>query len=571
MAFTIPTIFTAVDKISSTLMSMGKKISSFAKDADKQIRNIGSAADGVFKKLTGGMGDIAIAGAIGLATYGVTKFVQEASKVEDATAAFTPLLGSVENATSMVKALNIAAAETPFQFDALASSANTLLGFGAATQKDVIPVMKMLGDLSQGNAEKLGRISVAFGQIKAAGKANLGDINQLINNGVPILGELAKMWHTTVGKARQAVEDGKGSSEDLTRAFQRMTSKGGMFFNGMAIASQTFSGKMSTLMDNINLTFAAIGNEMLPILKEYVDQISAAAEKVKLWVANNKDLIKDKVRSFFEKVNKSVKFLVENFDSVVKYLKIFAALLVFVKTISFAVAVYEAVASIIAFGVAVWGGVAAMWAYVAAAWAAVAPTLAFLWPILLIIAALGLLVFVVTKVLKNWNDWGAAVTLLGGIIAAFFAPVIAGFLFLISLVSSFARNWDMIKDAFANKGILAGLKAIGATILDAVLMPLQQVLKVIAKLTGFEWASNAVQGIEALRNGLGVVTGEQGTNETKPVNPDATKQEVLSQQINSVQTNNAQVNLNINDPKNRTSSTVKDPFGIIKLTSTMAQ
>jgi hypothetical protein len=62
-------------------------------------------------------------------------------------------------------------------------------------------------------------------------------------------------------------------------------------------------------------------------------------------------------------------------------------------------------------------------------------------------------------------------------------------------------------EAFSSGGILAGLKAIGATILDAVLMPLQQLFELLAHIPGLGDIANLhIQGIQSLREGLGVNT-----------------------------------------------------------------
>jgi len=111
----------------------------------------------------------------------------------------------------------------------------------------------------------------------------------------------------------------------------------------------------------------------------------------------------------------------------------------------------------------------------------------------LITLAILALVAVVTAVIVKWNEWGAALSIFLGPLGM-----------VISIVQSFRRNWDMVVQAFQTDGILGGLKAIGKTLLDAILMPLQQMLEIVAKVTGFDWAADAAKGLEKFRTDMGV-------------------------------------------------------------------
>jgi TP901 family phage tail tape measure protein len=125
-------------------------------------------------------------------------------------------------------------------------------------------------------------------------------------------------------------------------------------------------------------------------------------------------------------------------------------------------------------------------------------------PVGLVIAAVAALVALIVIIIKKYESWGAAVALLFGPIG-----------FLINLIKSFARHWDSIVDAFKSDGIIAGLKRIGLVILDALLMPLQQLLKLAEKLPGVgKYAGMAADKIESLRAKLNLITPEKKTTGT---------------------------------------------------------
>lgn len=160
-------------------------------------------------------------------------------------------------------------------------------------------------------------------------------------------------------------------------------------------------------------------------------------------------------------------------------------------------------------------------------------------PIGLIIIGIAALIGLVTIIIRKYDEWGAALALV-----AFPIGVI------INLIQSFRRNWDMIVTAFKTDGIIGGLKAIGVTILDAILMPLQQVFELLTNvpLIG-DFANDAANSIEQFRQGLGVnVTSDVAENNTEPlenVNLEQTRQENL-QRIVTEQNQNVAIDINDN-------------------------
>lgn len=80
--------------------------------------------------------------------------------------------------------------------------------------------------------------------------------------------------------------------------------------------------------------------------------------------------------------------------------------------------------------------------------------------------------------------------------------VIIAIIALVGIVQSFRRNWELVVAAFENGGILKGLLSIGKVLLDAILMPVQQLLELIGKIPGLDIATTGAEKIAALREGL---------------------------------------------------------------------
>lgn len=170
-------------------------------------------------------------------------------------------------------------------------------------------------------------------------------------------------------------------------------------------------------------------------------------------------------------------------------------------------------------------------------------------PIGLIITGIGVLIGLVTAVTSKWDKWGAAVSLFMGPLGA-----------IISLFKSFQRHWDMIKKAFQTKGIIAGLKAIGIAILDAILQPVQQLLNLVGKLP--KWLGGGVakagaDAIKEMRKQIGALGDDveevgnkaKGGNKAKEPNTRQAQTESFSR---SIEERVEKMEIEVKDPNNRT-------------------
>lgn len=129
-------------------------------------------------------------------------------------------------------------------------------------------------------------------------------------------------------------------------------------------------------------------------------------------------------------------------------------------------------------------------------------------PLGVIIVAIAALVAIIIVCVKHWDDITAAMArgwdwikknqeAVLGIIGVFSGP----FAVVISVVREFWNEWDKITQAFKNGGIVAGLKQIGATILSALLVPLQGVFELLGKVPGVgKLFKNFAGNIDVFRN-----------------------------------------------------------------------
>lgn len=199
---------------------------------------------------------------------------------------FKVMLGNEELAAEKLSELRKIAASTPFALSDLTEGTQTLLQFGIAAD-DTTGVLKQLGDISLGNADKLQTLVRAYGKMSSAKKVTLENVNMMIDAGFNPLNQICEATGESMSDLYKRISDGKVSFSELEAAVEAATSQGGQFYNGMLEASQTFSGRMSTLKDNVSaltgeLTsglFAALG-DLVVKLNEVVTSFLDSDEKM---------------------------------------------------------------------------------------------------------------------------------------------------------------------------------------------------------------------------------------------------------------------------------------------------
>lgn len=239
----------------------------------KASKNMGDSADAANKKIANasssiknGIGFIkaAVTGYAGKKLYDV--LIGTNADYEQKLTSLEVLLQSAEKAETMMENLNKFGAETPFELPEITNATTQLLAFGTA-EEEVMTKLQQLGDLSMGNAEKLDRLTNAYGKMLAKGKVSLEELNMFTEAGVPILRQLGEQLNMTDEQLFKAISSGQVSVENIDAAMQKLTSSGGQFFGMMEKQSQAFEGMMSTMSDNATNFAREVGEESFNYLK----------------------------------------------------------------------------------------------------------------------------------------------------------------------------------------------------------------------------------------------------------------------------------------------------------------
>ena len=197
---------------------------------------------------------------------------------EQARMSFQVMIGDAEKATATFNELKRLGADTPLEFAGIRDASVTLMQFGVAAD-DLAGTVKMLGDVSGGNSQRLQQLALVFGQVKANGKLMGQDLMQLINAGFNPLQVMADKSGRSMGELRKEMESGNISFDDMREAFLTVTSEGGKFFGMMETQSETLGGRLSTLNDNIAEFQIGVGGSiattLAPVVSHTTDLLNA--------------------------------------------------------------------------------------------------------------------------------------------------------------------------------------------------------------------------------------------------------------------------------------------------------
>lgn len=244
-----------------------------------------------------GFSDVAfnLMAAIGGVTAAFSLFrssISLAATQEENEVAFGVMLRNAELGVQMVKDLQILADSTPMQATDLQEAAKMLLQYGTAG-KNVLPLLRMLGDVVGGNREKLLSMSRAFGQMFATGRLLGQDKNQMISAGFNPLMALAEKASRTLGgtvphhmaRLTAEMERGNISVRDVMEAFKSATGPGGQFEGMMAKIAKTTTGLWSTMQDNISGALRMFGKAFIETMriKDLINWVGGLAQAFQVW------------------------------------------------------------------------------------------------------------------------------------------------------------------------------------------------------------------------------------------------------------------------------------------------
>lgn len=170
------------------------------------------------------------------------------------------------------------AVKSPFKIKELVSYTKQLAAYRIESSK-LYDTTKRLADVSAGLGVDMGRLILAYGQVKAAAYLRGTEVRQFTEAGINLYGELQRYFEEAKGEAYTTaqivdmISKRKVTFEDIENIFKRLTESGGLFYNMQEIQAETLQGKISNLQDSIDVMLNSIGKANEDTLKGSIDSI----------------------------------------------------------------------------------------------------------------------------------------------------------------------------------------------------------------------------------------------------------------------------------------------------------
>lgn len=213
----------------------------------------------------------------------VTNLVRVSAEFEAQRVALGAILGDVAQAQNLFSDIKELAVISPFSVRELTAYTKQLSAF-SVPYEELFETTKMLADVSAGLGVDMGRIILAYGQVRSAAFLRGTEVRQFTEAGIPILDRLAEMFTeiegraVSVGEVFDKISFRQVPFEMVQQAFEDMTSEGGQFYNMQLVLSETLQGQLSNLRDAYEIMFSEIGEKTDGVLKKAVGFARSLAE-----------------------------------------------------------------------------------------------------------------------------------------------------------------------------------------------------------------------------------------------------------------------------------------------------
>lgn len=224
------------------------------------------------------------------------------------------------------------AVKSPFRIKDLVDYTRQLSAYRIESDK-LYDTTKRLADVSAGLGVDMGRLILAYGQVKAAAYLRGSEVRQFTEAGINMYGELQQYFKEVKGEAYTTaqivdmISKRKVTFEDVEAIFQRMTDKGGTFYNMQEIQAETLQGKISNLKDAFDVMLNDIGKANEGTMKGMVSWGTSLLDNWKTLAEIGKSLIPIliaiKANSMFAKTSLGQAFSQASGTGIVRYKALF--------------------------------------------------------------------------------------------------------------------------------------------------------------------------------------------------------------------------------------------------------
>ena len=193
--------------------------------------------------------------------------------------ALTSILGDSMKAETIFNRIKDLAVVSPFQFKELASYTKQLSAY-SIPYEELYDTTKRLADISAGVGVDMGRIILAYGQVRSAAFLRGQELRQFTEAGIPLVDELAKRFTkltgvvTSAGDVFDKISRKEVSFGMVKDVLWELTDEGGKFYNMQEALAESLAGKWSNLQDAWDVMMADIAESNSGVLSDSLDLLT---------------------------------------------------------------------------------------------------------------------------------------------------------------------------------------------------------------------------------------------------------------------------------------------------------
>lgn len=300
-------------RMAEAVKNANKQLNSAENIVNKAIGNTSglSGALGTLGGSLGSLGGLAAGAAAGFAAMKLKEYGQYAlstsAAFEQLAISFRVMTGSAQTGQELTDAIIELGAKTPMTAQQLSKAAQLLLSFGESAE-NIIPDLKLLGDITGGEVNRFNQLSLAFAQVGANGRLMGQDLLQMVNAGFNPLQIMSQTTGKSMGQLREEMSEGRISFQMVAQAMRAAASEGGRYFGLMEQQSQSLNGLLSTMGDTWEQVAKNIGDLFLPIAKGAVKALINIGQSAQ-WVTGK---LKEMIESMnYGSINSQANILAE--------------------------------------------------------------------------------------------------------------------------------------------------------------------------------------------------------------------------------------------------------------------
>ena len=207
-------------------------------------------------------------------------------ELENQKIAMASILQDEGKATTIFNQIKKLAVASPFGVMDLNQYAKQLSAY-SIPYNELYDTMKRLADISAGVGVDMGRIILAYGQIKAAKFLKGTELRQLTEANIPMVDKLAERFSklegriVSAGEVLDMISKKKVTFEDVKDVLWELTDDGGMFNNMQEVLSESVKSKWKNLADAIDIMLGDIAESTGSTLKWTAESLTTLAQNWK--------------------------------------------------------------------------------------------------------------------------------------------------------------------------------------------------------------------------------------------------------------------------------------------------